>query len=271
MPVPEGEESECLYSPAPYYNRSSKDIENDENVNFSQNNNVVAHLNNENDTIVGDDNGDNNIIDRVDEAVAPIIQNNPPHGQMEIGSSSKSVPTIDSNSVENVDNSRRSLHVKQMDVDSPSITMAMPKNVREDRDKGTIGIRIIGAARGAVATVIGGGRGMEENVVVGVNSNQNTVVQFEKMGSGAVVIGDGMGTSGDGNLVHHILRTSSVPSCKRGGTAIDVISLGRPLRPHRPLVQTGVVPLEVQSISRSIEAAKTSIWRGPIVIGGRLK
>ena len=63
-----------------------------------------------------------------------------------------------------------------MDVDSPSMTMAMPRNVREDRGKGTIGIRIIRATRDAVATVIRGGRGMEENVVVGVNSNQNTVV-----------------------------------------------------------------------------------------------
>ena len=72
------------------------------------------------------------------------------------------------------------------------------------------------------------------------------------MGSGIVIIGDGMGTSGDGtgtsgdgNLVHHILRTSSVPACERGGTAANVISLGRPPRPHRPVEQTGVVPLEV--------------------------
>ena len=36
-------------------------------------------------------------------------------------------------------------------------------------------------------------------------------------------------------------------------------------------MQTGVVPLEVQSISRSIEIARTSIQRGLIVIGGRLK
>ena len=36
-------------------------------------------------------------------------------------------------------------------------------------------------------------------------------------------------------------------------------------------MQTRVVPLEVQFVSRSIEAAKTSIWRGSTVIGGRLK
>ena len=36
-------------------------------------------------------------------------------------------------------------------------------------------------------------------------------------------------------------------------------------------MQTGVVPLEVQSVSKSIEIARTSIQRGPIVIGGRLK
>ena len=90
---------------------------------------------------------------------------------------------------------------------------------------------------------------MEENIVVEVNSNQNTVVQLEKMGSGTIVIGDGTGTSGDGNSMHHILHTSSVSACKQGGTAADVISLGRPPQPHRPLVQTGVIPLEVQSVS----------------------
>ena len=228
-------------------------------------------MKNENDTVVGDNNGDNNITNRVDESVAPIIQNSPPHGWMEIGSSSKSIPTFDSNSVENADSSRRSLHVEQMDVDSPSMTMAMPRNVRKDRGKGTIGKRSIGATCGAVATVIRGGRGMEENVVVGVNSNKNTVVQLEKMDSGIVVIGDGMGTSRDGNSMHHILRTSSVPACEQRGIAADVISLGRPPRPHYPLVQTGVVPLEVQSVFRSIEAARTSIRRRPTIIGGRLK
>ena len=116
MSVPEGEESDHSYSPAPCHDRSSEDIENDENVNFSQNNNVVEHLNNENDTIIGDDNGDNNITNRVDETVAPIIQNSASHGRMEIGSSSKSIPIFDSNNVENTDSSRRS-HVEQMDVD----------------------------------------------------------------------------------------------------------------------------------------------------------
>ena len=209
MAVFKGEKSDRLYSPAPCYDQSSEDIENDGNFNFSQNNNVVEHLNNENDTVVEDDNGDNNMTDRVDEVVAPIIQNDAPHGRMEIESSSNSVPTFDSNSVENADSSRCSLHVEQMDTDSPSITMAMPRNVREDRDKGTIGTRIIEAVLVAVATVIGGRRGMEENVMVGVNSNQNIVVHLKKMGSGTVVIGDGIG-----NSVHHILRTSSVPACE---------------------------------------------------------
>ena len=96
-------------------------------------------MNNEDDTIVEDDNGDNNMTDRVDEVVAPIIQNSAPHGRMEIGSSSNSVPTFDSNSVENIDSSRRSVHVEQMDTESPSMTKAMPRNVREDSGKGTIG------------------------------------------------------------------------------------------------------------------------------------
>ena len=55
------------------------------------------------------------------------------------------------------------------------MTMAMPKNVREERGKGTIGTRILEVARATVATVIGSGREREENVLVGVNSNQNIV------------------------------------------------------------------------------------------------
>ena len=151
------------------------------------------------------------------------------------------------------------------------MTMAMPRNVREDRGRGTIDTRIIEAARAAVAMVIGDGREMEENFLVGVNSNQNTVDQLEKMGSGTVVIGDGTCSSGDGKSLDHILRPSSVPECERRGTAVDVISLGRPPRPHRPILQSGVVPLQVQSISRSIKTATTSIRRGPTIIGGRLK
>ena len=129
----------------------------------------------------------------------------------------------------------------------------------EERGKGTIGTRIIEAARAAVATVIGGGRETEENVVLEVNSNQNTVEQLEKMGSGTIVIGDGTGTLGDGKSLDHILRPSSMPKRERRGTTVDVISLGRPPRPHRPVLQSGVVPLEVQSVSRSIETATTSI------------
>ena len=160
--IHEGEESDRSYSPAPCHDRSTKDIENDGNFNFSQNNNVVEHLNNDNDTVVGDDNGDNNMTNRVDEVVAPIIQSNAPHGRIEIGSSSNSIPTFDSNNVENADSSRRSVHVEQMNTNSPSMTMAMPRNVREDRGKGTIGTRIIEAARVAVATVIGGVRGWKK-------------------------------------------------------------------------------------------------------------
>ena len=231
----------------------------------------MEHLNNEDDTVVGDNNGDNNMTGRVDEVVAPVIENSAPHGRMEIGSSSNSIPTIDSNSVENTNSSRRSVHVKQVDTESPSMTMAMPNNVREERGKGTIGTRIIGAARAAVATMIGGGRETEENVVLEVNSNQNTVEQLDKMGSGTVVIRDGTSTSGDGSSVDHILHPSSVPEREQRGTAADVISLGRPPRPHRPVLKSGVVPLEVQFVSRSIETTTTSIWRGPTVIGGRLK
>ena len=224
-----------MYSPTLYHDRSSEDIEDAKNFNLGQNNNVVEHLNNEDDTVVGDDNGDNNMTARVDEVVAPVIENSTPHGRMEIGSSSNSVPTIGSNNVENADSSRRSVHVEQMDTKSPSMTMAMPRNVREERGKGTIGTWIIEAASAAVIMVIGGGRETEENVVVGVNSNQNPVDQLEKMGTGTIVIGDGTGTSGDctgtsgdDKSLDHILRPSSVPECERRGTAVDVISLGRP-------------------------------------------
>ena len=55
---------------------------------------------------------------------------------------------------------------------------------------------------------------MEENVVVGVNSNQNTLIQLNTMSSGTVVIGDGTGTSVGADVVHHILRTLDMPSSK---------------------------------------------------------
>ena len=271
MAVHEGEESDRSCSPALCHDRSSEDIEDAKNFNLRQNNNDVEYLNNEDDIVVGDENGDTNMTARVDEVIAPVIENSAPHGRMEIGSSSNSVPTIDSNSVGIADSSRHSVHVEQMDNESPSMTMAMPRNVREERGKGTIGTWIIEVARAAVATVIGGGRETEENVVVGVNSIQNTVEQLEKMGNGTVVIGDGTGTSGDGKSLDHILRPSSVLERERRGTAADVISLGRPPRPHCLILQSGVVPLEVQSISRSIKTATTSIRRGPTAIGGRLK
>ena len=269
--VHEGEESDRSYSPSLCHDQSGEDIEDAENFNLGENNNIVEHLNDEDDTVVGDDNGDNNMTGRVDEVVAPVIENSALLGRIEIGSSSNSVPTIDSDSVENADSSRCSVYVEQVDTESPSMTMAMPNNDREERGKGTIGTRIIEAACAAVATVIGGGRETKENVVLEVNSNQNTVEQLEKMGSGTVVIGNGTGTSGDGKSLDHILRPSSMPERERRGTTADVISLGRPPRPHRPVLQSGVVPLEVQSVSRSIETATTSIRRGPTVIGGRLK
>ena len=267
----EGEESDCSYSPAPCNDQSSEDIEDAENFNLGENNDIVEHLNNEDDTVVGDDNGDNNMTRRVDGVVAPVIENSAPHNRMEIGSSSNSVPTIDSNSVENADSSRRSVHVEQVDAESPSMSMAMLNNVREERGKGTIGTRIIGATRAAVATVIGGGRETEENVVLEVNSNQNTMEQLDKMGSNTVVIRDGTGTSRNGPSLDDILCPSSVSERERRGTTADVISLGRPPRPHRPVLQSGVVPLEVQSVSKSIQTTTTSIRRGPTVIGGRLK
>ena len=174
----------------------------------------MEHLNNEDDTIVGDDNGDNNMTGRVDEVVAPVIENSAPRGRMEIGSSSNSIPTIDSNSVENADSSRRLVHVEQVDAESPSMSMAMPNNVREEKGKGTIGTRIIGAARAAVATVIGGGREIEENVVLEVNSNQNTIEQLDKMGSNTVVIRDGTGTSRDGPSLDDIIVHLSLRSAR---------------------------------------------------------
>ena len=267
----EGEESDRSYSPAPCNDRSSEDIEDAGNFNLDENNGFVKQLNNEDDTVVGDDNDDNNMTSGVDEVVALVIENSAPHGRMEIGSTSNSVPAIDSNSVENADSSRRSVHVEQVDAESPSMSMAMPNNVREERGKGTIGTRIIGAACAAVATVIGGGRETEENVVLEVNLNQNIVEQLDKMGSNTVVIRDGTGTSRDGLSLDDILHPSSVSERERRGTAADVISLGQPPRPHRPILQSGAIPLEVQSVSRSIETATTSIRRGPTVIGGRLK
>ena len=45
LAVHEGEESDRSYSPAPCHDRSSEDIEDDENFNLGQNNNVVEHLN----------------------------------------------------------------------------------------------------------------------------------------------------------------------------------------------------------------------------------
>ena len=80
-------------------------------------------------------------------------------------------------------------------------------------------------ARAAVATVIGGGKETEENVVLEVNSNQNTMEQLDKMGSNTIVIRDGTGTSRDGPSLDDILRPSSVPERERRGTTANAISL----------------------------------------------
>ena len=91
------------------------------------------------------------------------------------------------------------------------------------------------------------------------------------MGTATAGTGDGMSNSIDVNAMHHILRTLAMPSSKQGETPRDVTSLGRPPRPQRPLVPITVVPLEVQHVSKSIEASRTSIQIRPKIIGGRLK
>ena len=165
-----------MYSPAPYHYQLSKDIEGDENVILSQNNNIFNHLNNENENVASDNNDDNNNNnDKNNKVVAPIIENSPLHPPIERESSSKSILTFNGNNVQNASSSRRLVHTKPMDVDSPSIIMATFRNVTGDKDKGSIGVRIIAIARG-VASSMNRKRGMEENVVVGLNFNQNTLV-----------------------------------------------------------------------------------------------
>ena len=56
LSVPQLEESDFLYSPAPYHNRSSEDIEGDENAVLSDNNYILSHVDNENENSASVDN-----------------------------------------------------------------------------------------------------------------------------------------------------------------------------------------------------------------------
>ena len=101
-----------------------------------------------------------------------------------------------------------------MDVDPFSIIRIEYRNVMGERTKGTIGVRIIAAAHGASSSMIGEGGGMDDNILVEKNANQNTSIEVNKTGSGAAVIGDGTNTIVDANVVHHIHQTAGMPSSK---------------------------------------------------------
>ena len=152
--IPRSKESDRLYSPVPCHDRSSEDIEGDKNAVLSHNNNILSHMDDENENGASVDNEDNNN-DEINEVVAPIIQNSPPHPQIERGSSSKSVPTFNDNSDGNAGNFRCSVYAESMDVDPSSIIRAACRNVTGIRAKGTIGIWIIAVARGASSSMIG--------------------------------------------------------------------------------------------------------------------
>ena len=119
LSVPRSEESDCLYSQAPYHNRLSEDIEGDENTVLSHNNNIFRHVDDENENGASVDNEDNNNNDEINGVVAAIIQNSPPYSLIERGSSSKSVPTFHDSSDGNACNYRRSVCTKPMDVNPP--------------------------------------------------------------------------------------------------------------------------------------------------------
>ena len=162
-----------MYSPAPCHDQSREDIESDENAILSHNNNIFSHVDNENEKGASVDNEDNNNNDEINKVVAPIIQNSPPYPPIERGSSSKSIPTFNDSSDGNIGSSRRSMYAKLMDVDPSSIIRANYRNVTGKRAKGTIGVRIIVAARGASSSMIGE-EGMDDNVLVETNENQNS-------------------------------------------------------------------------------------------------
>ena len=125
---------------------------------MSHNNNIVSHVDDENDNCASVDNKDNNKNDEVNGIIAPIIQNSPPPPPIERGLSSKSILTFNYSSDEIADNSRHSMYAEPMDVDPPSIIRAACRNVLDERAKGTIGVRIIVATCGASRPMIGEGR-----------------------------------------------------------------------------------------------------------------
>ena len=126
--VPQSEESDCLYSPAPCHDRLSKHIEDDENAVLNHNNNIRSHVDDENENGASVDNEDNNNKDEINGVVAPIIQKSPPHPPIERGSSSKSVLTFNDSSDRNAGNSRRLVYTKSMDVDPlPSLGLRTKK------------------------------------------------------------------------------------------------------------------------------------------------
>ena len=72
-----------MYSLAPCHDRSSEDIEGDENVVLSHNNNILSHVDDENENGARGYNEDDNNNDEINGVVAPIIQNNPSHPPIE--------------------------------------------------------------------------------------------------------------------------------------------------------------------------------------------
>ena len=155
MSVSRLEESNCSYSPALCHDRSSEDIEGDENVVLNHNNNILSYMEAENENSVSVDNEDNNNNDEINGVVPPIIQNSPSYPPIKRGSSSKSVPTFNDSSDGNADNSRYLVYAESMDVDPPSIIRVVCRNITSKRAKGTIGVRIITATRGASNLMIG--------------------------------------------------------------------------------------------------------------------
>ena len=121
MSVARLEESDRLYPPAPYHNHSSEDIEGDENVVLSHNNNILSHVDDENENSASLDIEDSNNNDEINKVVAPIIQNSPPYPPIERGSSSKFVLTFNGSSDGNVGSSRHLVYAKSMDVDPPPL------------------------------------------------------------------------------------------------------------------------------------------------------
>ena len=163
------------------------------------------------------------------------------------------------------------MYAKPMDVDPPSIIRVACRNVTGERAKGTIGVRIIVVAYGASNLMIGKEGGMDDNIVVATNANQNTCNEMNRTGNGAAITGDSTNIAVDANVVHRSHRTTSMPSSERGGTSLDVNSLTLPSRPKHLLLPTLVVHLEVEHVRRDMEVGRTSIRTRAAIIGGRLK